>query len=70
MQQLNQIKRSDKKESFDMESAILFRVAKNFCKHTATVLQTFNKGSNKKGPYEGKNKDQALSLEEDFRAYA
>jgi uridine phosphorylase len=69
MQQLNKIKRRDKKESFDMESAVLFRVAKDFDKHAAAVLQTVNKKNNKEGPYEGENKNQALSLEKIFIDY-
>lgn len=68
-QQLNKIKRNDKKESFDMESAVLFRVAKDFCKHAAAILQTVNKSNNKEGPYEGENRKQALSLEEKFIDY-
>lgn len=65
-QQLAHIKRTDKKESFDMESAVLFKVAKDFGKHAATVLQTVNKKSSKEGPYEGKNKEQAVLLETTF----
>lgn len=67
--QLNQLKRTDKKESFDMESAVLFRVAKDFGKHAATVLQTVNKKNSKEGPYEGKNKEQAVQLESVFIDY-
>jgi uridine phosphorylase len=61
--QLKKIKKKDKKESFDMESAVLFRVAKDFEKHAATVLQTVNKENTKEGPYEGSNREKALSLE-------
>ncbi len=68
-QQLADIKRHDKKESFDMESAILFRVAKDFDKHSASVLQTVNKENKKLGPYEGSNKEHALKLEMVFTDY-
>ena len=47
---LKQLKRTDKKESFDMESAVLFRVAKDFDGHAISVLQTVDKES-RKGPY-------------------
>lgn len=67
--QLAAIKRYGKKESFDMESAILFRVAQDFDKHSASVLQTVNKENKKLGPYEGSNKEQALKLEMIFTDY-
>ncbi len=68
-QQLAQIKRTDKNESFDMESAVLFRVAKDFNKHAAAVLQTVNKANDKEGPYEGHNKRKAISQEIMFAEY-
>ena len=67
--QLNAIKRRDKKESMDMESAVLFRVAKDFGKHAASVLQTVNKNDSKMGPYEGVNREQAIGLETIFVDY-
>jgi purine-nucleoside phosphorylase len=69
LKQLKEIKRTDKKESFDMESAVLFRVAKDFDKHAAAVLQTVNKKDSKQGPYEGKNKEKAMSQELMFTKY-
>lgn len=68
-QQLAAIKRTDKNESFDMESAVLFRVAKDFDKHAAAVLQTVNKKDAKEGPYEGNNRKKAISLERTFTEY-
>ena len=53
----------------DMESAVLFRVAQDFGQHAATVLQTVNKEDNKLGPYEGKNKEQAMQMEQVFTDY-
>ena len=67
--QLDDLKRTDKKESFDMESAVLFRVAKDFQTHAATVLQTVNKENNRLGPYEGHHKTQALEMEKVFIDY-
>lgn len=67
--QLERLKRTDKKESLDMESAVLFRVAKDFDKHAATVLQTVDKGNKSVGPYEKHNKEQALSMERTFIDY-
>ncbi|NCF70894.1 MAG: hypothetical protein GWP59_04245 [Chlamydiales bacterium] len=58
--------RSDKKESYDMESAVLFRVAKDFGKRAASVLQTVHKDSSKTGPYEGSFRKEALNVEEDM----
>lgn len=69
MAQLKKISRTDKKESFDMESAVLFRVAKDFDLHAASVLQTINKSDKKLGPYEGHNKQQALEMEKIFIDY-
>lgn len=67
--QLKCIARNEKKESFDMESAVLFRVAKDFNKHAASVLQTVNKENKQLGPYEGHNKQQALKMEGIFLDY-
>lgn len=66
---LAQLKRKDKKESFDMESAVLFRVAKDCGKHAAAVLQTVNKEDPKQGAYEGKNKEESLKMEAVFVDY-
>jgi purine-nucleoside phosphorylase len=52
-----------KKESFDMESAVLFRCAKDFGRHAISVLQTVNKEDSKCDPYEGKHREQALKDE-------
>eukprot|EP00980_Cylindrotheca_fusiformis_P022200 scaffold9079_cov120-Cylindrotheca_fusiformis.AAC.15 len=52
-----------KKESFDMESAVLFRCAKDFNRHAISVLQTVNKEDSKCDPYEGKYRHQALKEE-------
>jgi len=49
-----------KKESFDMESAVLFRCAKDFGRHAISVLQTVNKEDCECDPYEGKHREQAL----------
>ncbi len=68
-EQLVALKREDKKESFDMESAVLFRVAKDFDQHAAAVLQTVDKENKSLGPYEGTNKEQALHMEKVFTEY-
>jgi purine-nucleoside phosphorylase len=65
-EQLSKLKRTDKKESFDMESAVLFRVAKDFGRHAIAVLQTVNKENPKEGPYEGKNLEDAVQRENEF----
>ncbi|HQS84359.1 MAG: hypothetical protein B7Y25_05390 [Alphaproteobacteria bacterium 16-39-46] len=67
--QLKALKRDDKKESFDMESAVLFRVAKDFKRHAAAVLQTVDKENKNQGPYEGDNKAQVLEMETVFTDY-
>ncbi|MBN4067198.1 hypothetical protein JYU14_03845 [Simkania negevensis] len=61
--QIKTLKRTDKKESIDMESAVLFRVAQDFDKHAASVLQTVVKNNPKLGPYEGVNRQEALAME-------
>ena len=59
----------NQKGSMDMESAVLFRVAKDFDLHAISVLQTVDKGNKKLGPYEGKNNIQALDMEKLFTDY-
>ena len=61
---LQELQNSDKPCSFDMESAVLFRIAKDFGLHAATVLQTVNKQSKTELPYRGSNRAQALDVEE------
>ena len=70
-----------KNSSFDMETAVLFRVAMDFgtkptptgvnipIKHAATILQTVNKESSSLGPYEGSNKQDAIRLEIQFISF-
>mmetsp|Transcript_25832 Transcript_25832/g.29546 ORF Transcript_25832/g.29546 Transcript_25832/m.29546 type:complete len:280 (+) Transcript_25832:47-886(+) len=64
-QQLLDLKQNanGKKESFDMESAVLFRCAKDFGRHAISVLQTVNKEDSGCDPYKGKNREQALKDE-------
>ncbi|CAJ1959864.1 unnamed protein product [Cylindrotheca closterium] len=57
-------KANGKKESFDMESAVLFRCAKDFGFHALTVLQTVNKEDKDCDPYEGKHREAALKDEQ------
>lgn len=40
---VDQLGRNSKPASYDMETAVLFRVAKDFGLHAATILQTINK---------------------------
>jgi hypothetical protein len=47
-----------------METAVLFRIAKDFRLHAATVLQTVKKESPKLSSYEGENFLQAKKVEE------
>lgn len=61
---LEELKQNPKPSSYDMETAVLFRVAKDFGLHAATVLQTLNKEQPKVGPYEGENYRQAIDMEE------
>lgn len=63
------LSRADRPESWDMESAVLFRVAHHFKKHAAAVLQMVNKENPKMGPYEGKNREKALEQERLFFNY-
>lgn len=44
---LGELKKNPKPASFDMETAVLFRVAKDFGLHAATILQTVNKEKTK-----------------------
>ena len=55
-----------KKESFDMETAVLFQVAKDFELHAATILQTVDKEGLKLRAYEGANFKKALEVEENI----
>ncbi|MDN3505157.1 MAG: hypothetical protein P0S95_06245 [Rhabdochlamydiaceae bacterium] len=63
---LNRVKRTDKKESFDMETAVLFQVAQDFDLHAATILQTVDKEGLKLRAYEGENFKKALEIEENI----
>ena len=47
-----------------METAVLFRVAKDFGLHAATILQTVDKESPRLSSYEGENYLQAIEAEE------
>ena len=60
------LERKDKGESWDMETAVLFRVAADFDKHAAAVLQTVHKENSSIGPYEVKYLKEALQLENDL----
>ncbi len=40
---LQELEKNEKKASYDMETAVLFRVAKDFDKHAANILQTVSK---------------------------
>jgi uridine phosphorylase len=61
---LEQLNQNSKSASYDMETAVLFRVAKDFGLHAATVLQTVNKESARLSAYEGVNYQQAREVEE------
>ena len=61
---LDQLNENSKPASYDMETAVLFRVAKDFGLHAATVLQTVNKESARLSAYEGENFQQAREVEE------
>jgi uridine phosphorylase len=43
---LSDLNKNPKPASYDMETAVLFRVAKDFGAHAASVLQTVNKERN------------------------
>ena len=47
-----------------MESAVLFRCAKDFGLHALSVLQTVNKEDQNCDPYEGKHRETALKDEQ------
>jgi len=49
-----------------METAVLFRVAKDFGLHAATILQTVKKESPTLSSYEGINYQQAREVEENI----
>ncbi|MBS3904474.1 MAG: hypothetical protein KGZ39_04030 [Simkania sp.] len=61
---LEHLNKNSKSASYDMETAVLFRVAKDFGLHAATVLQTVNKENAKLSAYEGENYQQAREVEE------
>ena len=63
---LEELKKHHKPASFDMETAVLFRVAKDFGLHAATILQTVKKESPKLSSYEGDNYQQARKVEEEI----
>lgn len=63
---LEELKKHPKPASFDMETAVLFRVAKDFGLHAATILQTVKKESPKLSSYEGENYQQARKIEEEI----
>ncbi|MAP24491.1 MAG: hypothetical protein CMM87_03050 [Rickettsiales bacterium] len=59
----------NKKESFDMETAVLYQVAQDFDRHGLTILQTVDKES-LAGPYAGENRAKALAVEKKIAEYA
>jgi len=61
---LEKLGTSSKASSFDMETAVLFRVAKDFGLHAATILQTVNKEDKYLSSYEGENLQRAKNIEE------
>jgi uridine phosphorylase len=61
---LENFKNHPKPASFDMETAVLFRVAKEMDGHAATILQTVNKEASLLNAYEGENFEQAREVEE------
>lgn len=63
---LEELNKNPKPASYDMETAVLFRVAKDFGLHAATVLQTVNKEAAKLASYEGENYEQAKEVEENI----
>lgn len=64
--QLESLKKKScgKKESFDMESAVLFRVAVDSGRHAISILQTVHKEDSDCDPYEGRHGQEALELEQ------
>lgn len=65
---LAQLKRKDKPESFDMETAVLFRVAKDFDAHAISILQTVDKES-KDGAYKKGEVKTIYEQERQFMLY-
>lgn len=63
---LEQLNSNSKPESYDMETAVLFRVAKDFGLHAATILQTVKKEDSKLSSYEGVNYQKAREVEENI----
>jgi len=63
---LEQLNQNPKPASYDMETAVLFRVAKDFGLHAATILQTVKKESPTLSSYEGTNYQQAREVEENI----
>ena len=63
---LEQLNNNQKPSSYDMETAVLFRVAKDFGLHAATILQTVQKEGAKLSSYEGENYQQARKVEENI----
>ncbi len=64
--QLSDLNENSKPASYDMETAVLFRVAKDFDLHAATILQTVNKEGTRLSSYEGENYRQAIEVEENI----
>ena len=63
---LEELKKNPKPASFDMETAVLFRLAKDFGLHAATILQTVKKEDLKLSSYEGENYLEARKVEENI----
>lgn len=63
---LDQLNKNPKPTSFDMETAVLFRVAKDFGLHAATILQTVKKEGPKLSSYEGENYQEVRKVEENI----
>jgi purine-nucleoside phosphorylase len=61
---LEELNKNPKSASYDMETAVLFRVAKDFGQHAATILQTVKKDGAVLSSYEGENYQQARKAEE------
>lgn len=61
---LEVLEMNQKPASYDMETAVLFRVAKDFGLHAATILQTVKKEDAKLSSYEGLNAQEARKVEE------
>ena len=63
---LERLNKNPKPASYDMETAVLFRVAKDFGLHAATILQTVKKEGPKLSSYEGANYQEARKVEENI----